>query len=212
VNRLEKDGTRTVLANGLDGKKLSGPNDLVITKSGAIYFTDNDFGLRDAGKSPQKELQNGIWYVKDGKARMVLTDKELGGVPNGIALSPDEKYMYLSAFTKMKRYEVQPDGSIKNGMVFNEGPGIGDGIKVDVHGNLFSSGGAGPGIIRIISPQGKLLGTLNLPIFGGEPKKQWCATNDTFGDRDSKTLYVSGCDVIFKIRLKTTGIVSGPPR
>jgi gluconolactonase len=212
IKRLEKDGTRTVLAPGFEGKHFSGPNDLVITHSGAIYFTDNDFGLRDAGKSPLKELQNGIWLVKDGQARMVLDDKTLGGVPNGIALSPDEKYIYLSAMSKLKRFEVQPDGSLTNGMLFNEGPGIGDGIKVDVHGNIFSSGGAGPGIIRIISPEGKLLGMLNLPIYGGEPKKQICATNNTFGGPDSKTLFITGCDAVYKIKLKTTGIVSGPPR
>ena len=210
INRLEKNGTRTVLAAGFEGKHFSGPNDLVITHSDAIYFTDNDFGLRDAGKSPQKELENGIWLVKDGKAKLVLDAKSLGGVPNGIALSPDEKYMYLSAFNKLKRYEVKPDGTLANGMLFNEGPGIGDGIKVDTKGNLYSSGGAGPGIVRIISPQGKLLGLLNMPIYGGEPKKQICVTNNTFGGVDSKTLFITGCDAIYKIRLKATGIVSGP--
>ena len=212
VNRLEKDGTRTVLAAGSEGKHFSGPNDLVITHSGAIYFTDNDFGLRDAGKSPLKELQNGIWLVKDGKTRMVLDSKALGGVPNGIALSPDEKFMYLSAFTKLMRYDVKSDGSLANGKLFDEGPGIGDGIKVDTKGNLYSSGGAGPGIVRIISPQGKLLGMLNMPIYGGEPKKQICVTNNTFGGVDSKTLFISGCDAIYKIKMKATGIVSGPPR
>jgi gluconolactonase len=212
VNRLEKDGTRTVLAAGFEGKHFSGPNDLVITRSGAIYFTDNDFGLRDAGKSPQKELQNAIWLVKDGKPKMVLDAKTLGGIPNGIALSPDEKYMYLSALSKLMRYEVGPDGSLTNGRLFNEGPGIGDGIKVDTKGNLYSSGGAGPGIVRIISPQGKLLGSLNMPVYGGEPKKQICVTNNTFGGPDSRTLFITACDAIYKIKLKATGIVSGPRR
>lgn len=212
INRLEKDGTRTVLTAGFEGKHFSGPNDLMITHDGAIYFTDNDFGLRDAGKSPVKELQNGIWRVKDGQAQMVLDDKALGGTPNGIVFSPDEKYLYLSANSKMKRYEVKPDGSLGAGSLFTEGPGIGDGMKVDRKGNIFSSGGAGPGVIRITSPEGKLLGTLNLPVYGGEPKKQICATNDAFGGVDSKTLFITACDAIYKIRLKTTGIVPGPTR
>ena len=88
-----------------------------------------------------------------------------------------------------------------------EGVGIGDGQKTDKAGNLFSSGGAGPGIIRITSPEGKLLGTINLPIYGGEPKRQICATNEAFGGADGKTLFMAGCDAVYTIQLKSPGIV-----
>jgi len=75
---------------------------------------------------------------------------------------------------------------------------------------LVTSSGAGPGVIRITSPEGKLLGFLNLPILGGhEPKRQICATNEAFGG-DGKDLYISTCDAVYKIRLKATGIVPGP--
>ena len=210
IKRLEKDGTRTVIAMGSEGKHFSGPNDLVIKSDGALYFTDNDFGLRDAGKSTLKELENGIWLVKDGKSTMVLDGKTLGGTPNGIALSPDEKFLYLTAGRKMMRYEVRADDTLGSSTLFTEGEGIGDGMKVDRKGNIFSTGGAGPGVIRVTSAQGKLLGLLNLPIYGGEPKKQICATNDAFGGNDGKTLYISACDVIYKIQLKTAGILPGP--
>jgi sugar lactone lactonase YvrE len=63
------------------------------------------------------------------------------------------------------------------------------------------------GIIRITSPEGKLLGTINLPIYGGEPLKQICATNEAFGGPDGKTLFIAGCDAVFTIRLKTEGVV-----
>jgi gluconolactonase len=210
IMRLEKDGTRTVMADGFEGKNFSGPNDLVIRSDGALYFTDNDFGLRDAGKSPLKVLQNAVWLVRDGKATMVVDDKSLGGIPNGIALSPDEKYLYLTAFSKMKRYPVKPDGTLGEGVLLTEGPGIGDGIKVDRAGNIYSTGGAGPGIVRITSPQGKLLGYLNLPVYGGEPKKQICATNGAFGGPDGKTLFISACDAVYKIRLRAVGVMPGP--
>ena len=210
IMRMEKDGTRTMLSGGIDGKRFSGPNDIAITSRGDIYLTDNDFGLRDAGKSPDKQLKNSISLIRDGKTTMVLDDKTLGGVPNGIALSPDEKYIYLTAFKKMMRYEVQPDGSLANGTLFTEGPGIGDGMKVDTHGNIFSCSGAGPGIVRITSPAGKLLGYLNMPIYGGEPKRQICATNDAFGGPDGRSLFITACDAIYKIQLKTVGIVPGP--
>ena len=139
VMRLEKDGTRTVLSAGApDGKRFSGPNDIVVARDDAVYLTDNDFGLRGAGRSPDKQMPNGIWRIKDGVSTLVLGAEALGGIPNGIVLSPDERYLYLSALQKMMRYEVRPDGSLGAGSLFTEGPGIGDGMKVDVDGNVYS--------------------------------------------------------------------------
>ena len=141
---------------------------------------------------------------------MVLDAKALGGIPNGVALSPDERYLYATAGRRMMRYEVQPDGSLGPGSVFTQGPGIGDGMKVDTLGNMYSTSGAGPGIIRITDPTGTLLGYLNLEIVGGEPKRQICATNVAFGDIDGKGLYVTACDAVYRIRLKATGVMPGP--
>jgi gluconolactonase len=211
VMRLEKDGTRTVLSAGApDGKRFSGPNDIVVARDDAVYLTDNDFGLRDAGRNPDKQMPNGIWRIKDGESRLVLDAATLGGIPNGIVLSPDERYLYLSALQKMMRYEVRPDGSLGAGTLFTEGPGIGDGMKVDVQGNVYSTSGAGPGVVRITAPTGLLLGYLNLPIYGGEPKRQICATNVAFGDPDGKSLYVTACDDVYRIRLKVAGVMPGP--
>ena len=107
----------------------------------------------------------------------------------------------------MRRYAVNPDGTLGAYTVFTEGPGIGNGQRADKAGNIFSAGGAGPGVIRITSPGGKLLGTLNLPVYGGEPKKQICSTNEAFGGPDGKTLFIAGFDSVYTIRLKTEGIV-----
>ena len=206
--RLEKDGTHTVLSAGMNGQKFSGPNDIAIAADDAVYLADNDFGLRDAGRSPDKQLQNGIYRIKDGKTTLVLSGADLGGTPNGIALSPDGKWMYLStAGRKIRRYAVNPDWTVGAFTEFTEVVGIGDGQKTDKAGNLYSSSGAVPGIIRITSPEGKLLGTINLPIYGGEPKKQICATNEAFGGPDGKTLFIAGCDAVYTIQLKTAGIV-----
>jgi gluconolactonase len=211
VMRLEKDGKRTVLSAGApDGKRFSGPNDIVIARDDAVYLTDNDFGLRGAGRSPDKEMPNGIWRIQDGVSTLVLGADALGGIPNGIALSPDERYLYLTALQKMMRYEVRPDGSLGAGALFTEGPGIGDGMKVDVLGNVYSTSGAGPGVIRVTAPKGTLLGYLNLPVYGGEPKRQICATNVAFGDADGKSLYITACDDVYRIRLKVAGVMPGP--
>ena len=212
VMRLEKDGTRTVLSPGSNGKKYSGPNDIVVAKDDAVYLTDNDFGLRDGGQNPDKQLPNGIYRIKDGQSTMVLDAMVLGGIPNGVALSPDEKYLYANAGQRMFRYEVKADGSLGPGSPFTQGPGIGDGMKVDTLGNVYSTSGAGPGIVRITSPTGTLLGYLNLPIVGGEPKKQICATNVAFGDLDAKSLYVTACDHVYRIRMKVAGVMPGPKR
>ena len=110
----------------------------------------------------------------------------------------------------MMRYEVKPDGSLGAGMLFTEGSGIGDGMKVDTLGNVYSTSGAGPGIVRITAPSGTLLGYINLPIVGGEPKRQICATNVAFGDVDGKGLYITACDAVYRIRMKVAGVMPGP--
>jgi len=212
VMRLEADGRHTVLSAGGNGKRFNGPNDISIKKDGAVYLTDNDFGLRGAMKSPQKELQDAVWLIKDGKTTQLVTDTQLGGIPNGITLSADEKYLYLSAFDKMMRYEVKADDTLGQGTLFTQGVGIGDGMRSDSQGNIYSTGGAGPGLVRVTAPSGKLLGTINLPVLGAEPKKQICATNVAFGDLDGKTLYVAACDAVYKIRLKVAGVLEGPAR
>ena len=211
VMRLEKDGTRTVLSPGSNGKRFSGPNDIVVAKDDAVYLTDNDFGLRDGGRNPDKQLPNGIYRIKDGQSTMVLDATVLGGIPNGVVLSPDETYLYANAGQRMMRYEVKADGSLGPGSPFTQGPGIGDGMKVDTLGNVYSTSGAGPGIVRVTAPTGTLLGYLNLPIVGGEPKRQICATNVAFVDLDGKSLYVTACDHVYRIRLRVSGVMPGPP-
>ena len=211
VNRLEPDGTHTVLSRGsAEGKRFSGPNDIAVRRDDGVYLTDNDFGLRNAGTNPDKQMPNGIWLIKDGQSKLVLGADVLGGIPNGVVLSPDEHYIYLTSLQKMMRYEVKPDGSFGAGTLFTEGPGIGDGMKVDTLGNVYSTSGAGPGIVRITAPSGTLLGYLNLPIYGGEPKRQICATNVAFGDRDGKSLFVTACDAVYRIRMKVAGVMQGP--
>lgn len=204
--RLEPDGSRTVLSRGADdGRRFSGPNDIAVRRDDGVYLTDNDFGLRDAGANPDKQMPNGVWLIRDGESRLVLDAEKLGGIPNGVALSPDERYLYLTALQRIMRYEINADGSLGAGELFVEGHGIGDGMKTDERGNLYSTNGAGPGVVRISAPDGSLLGLLNLPVYGGEPKRQICATNLAFGDPDGKSLYITACDDVYRIRLKVQG-------
>jgi len=209
IARLEKDGTRTVLADRYEGKRFSGPNDIVVKSDGAIYFTDSVNGLRGGGDSPARELPyNGFYLVKDGKVTYLGGDRNApGDFPNGIALSPDEKHLYVTAgFHKTLLYDVLPDDTVANPKTFlNEGV---DGMKVDEKGNLYST--ALGGEIWITTPGGKHIGTLQLPQSSTEPRPRIVDTNLAFGDADGKTLYITACTHLFRIRLKVAGVRPGP--
>src|SRR5439155_14216371 len=120
VTRLEKNGQVTVLADRYQGKRLNSPNDLLYRSDGALYFTDPPFGLPKLYDDPRKELPfSAVFLLKDGALKAVTT--ELLG-PNGLAFSPDEKYLYVDNWDVKKkvimRYEVRPHGTLANGIVF----------------------------------------------------------------------------------------------
>lgn len=211
VVRIEKDGTRTVLADRYQGKRFSGPNDIAVKSDGAVYFTDSVGGLRGGDDSPQRELPyNGFYLVKDGKVTLLGSDEgHPADFPNGIGLSPDEKHLYVTAgFGKTFRYDVQADDTVANGKLFVETGN--DGLKVDRKGNLFSSNNArGVAEISVTSPEGKRLGAIQMPRVAAEPRPRICATNIGFGDADGKGLYITGCSGLFHIRLNAPGILPG---
>ncbi|HSE59682.1 MAG TPA: SMP-30/gluconolactonase/LRE family protein [Nitrospiraceae bacterium] len=205
VIRVEPHGDITVLADRFEGKRLNSPNDLVYKSDGSLYFTDPPFGLPKAFDDPRKELPfSGVYRVADGKIDLVADDLD---APNGIAFSPDERFLYVNNWNEKKkvimRYEVRPDGRLANGRVFFDmtaapGEDALDGMKVDVKGNVYCTG---PGGIWIISPHGRHLGTVQLPE---NPH------NLAWGDDDGNTLYVTALSGIYKIRTRVAGVRPGP--
>jgi gluconolactonase len=201
VSRLEPDGSLTVLADSYRGKRLNSPNDLVYKSGGAVYFTDPPFGLPKFFDDPRKALPfSGVFRWKDGEVTLLST--ELTG-PNGIAFSPDEKYLYVGDWDEKRkvvmRYPVRADGALEAGEVFRDftaepGEDAIDGIKVDVAGNVYVSA---PGGLWILSPQGKALGVVKAPRH---------PHNMTWGDADGKTLYLAAQDRVYRMRLKIPGI------
>lgn len=201
--RIEKNGKRTVLADSYEGKRFNGPNDAVVKKDGTIYFSDTFSGLRDQPNAP-KSKDRGLSYmaffmIKDGKLSPVIKDMP---TTNGLAFSPDEKYLYVNGGGEnyIRRYEVQPDDTLTNPQLLidlsvdKSAPGATDGMRVDSKGNIYSTG---PGGVWIISPQGKHLGTILTPKG---------VANLTFGDADWKTLYLAARSAIYKIRVNIPGI------
>ena len=174
--RIEKNDAVTVLADKFEGKRLNSPNDAVYKSDGALYFTDPPYGFPKEDDDPKKELKfNGVYRLQDGKLQLLT--KELTR-PNGLAFSPDEKFLYVAnSDAKRKiwmRYDVEADGSIKNGKVFydvtaqNE-DGLPDGMKVDTHGNIYATG---PGASGSSPPRGSIWAPSNRrrprPIYIGE--------------------------------------------
>ncbi len=197
IVRLDTNGARTVLADRYNGQRLNTPNDLVSRSDGSLYFTDSiSKGLSD-GSVPH----TGLYRVNDGKLQLLISTGV--GRVNGLAFSPDEKYLYVgdTPGKHVLRYDVQRDGTLSNGILFidmggtNEGP---DGIKVDKKGNVYSTGEGG---VWIVSSQGKRLGTILTPRR---------ATNLTFGGDDARTLYVTGVAFLARIPLKVAGIRPNP--
>jgi gluconolactonase len=201
VSRIEKDGALTVLADRFEGKRLNSPNDLVYRSDGTLFFTDPPFGLPRFFDDPRKELPfSGVYSLHKGKLQ--LLSKDLKG-PNGIALSPDEKFLYVGNWDDHKkvvnRYEVQPDGTVGKGELFFDmtstpGEDALDGIKVDQRGNLYVSG---PGGLWVLSPEGKHLGTIVTPKH---------AHNFAWGDADGQTLYICAKDTLYRMRLNVPGV------
>jgi len=199
IGRIEHNGKRVTLTDGFEGKRFNGTNDLVVKKDGSIYFTDDTGGLRKRDDDPRRGVQfSGVFMWKDGKTSAVIRD-----IPhtNGLAFSPDEKILYANGSRDrfLRAYDVQPDGTLTNGRMLidlnnDPRPGITDGMKVDIKGNIWESG---PGGIWIISPQGKALGHIQVPEL---------VANVAFGDPDYKTLYIPARTSVYKLRVNVRGI------
>lgn len=200
VTRTERDGAITVLADRYEGNRLNSPNDLVYRSDGTLFFTDPPFGLPKFFDDQRKELTySGVFAVYRGKLKLLTTD--LKG-PNGIAFSPDEKFLYVTNWDEKKkvvmRYSVSHDATLSDGSVFfdmTSAPGEDalDGMKVDQRGNLYVSG---PGGLWIISAEGQHLGTVVLPKH---------PHNMAWGD-DGRTLYLCARDALYRMPLKVAGI------
>jgi gluconolactonase len=195
---------RTTLIDRYEGKRLNSPDDLAIAKSGAIYFTDPPYGLEGLEKSPIKELPFSGVYRLSPERKLALLDKEFL-YPNGIAFSPDQKTLFVcntdQKLAIIRAYKLGADGMpVSHSTFFDFRPyfmpgtiGVPDGLKIDEKGNVFA---AGPGGHFVISPQGKLLGVIE--ITGRY------ASNSAFGE-DGYTLFIAATDTVCRMRVKTKG-------
>ena len=205
VDRMEVDGSITVIASSYRGYKLNRPNDVVVKSDGSIYFTDPPPRppLTPPEHTPEQDCA-GVYRVSADLTtinRIVSTFVN----PNGLCFSPDEKILYINdsnAHWKLiKAYDVEGNGMIDLGserlfcdLKGDPRPGHPDGMKCDVEGNVYCTG---PGGIWVIDPQGVHIGTILTDVH---------PVNLNWGDDDWKTLYFTGRTTINRIRLEIPGI------
>jgi gluconolactonase len=209
VSRVADDGTRTALAEQFQGKRLNSPNDIVVKSDGSVYFTDPPYAVqpstpgmpRPAGwwtaPIPGKELPyNGVYRITpDGALHLLVDDFAL---PNGLAFSPDESVLYIddSAHKHIRAFDVRQDGTLTNSRILldmaSEDPGVPDGLKVDVHGNVFCTG---PGGVWVCRPNGALLGRILLPEL---------PANLAWGE-DGSVLFLTARTSVYRLPTRTCG-------
>ncbi len=181
--------TREVLAESFEGQPLVRPNDLIIDSKGGVYFTDpipgaNRFREPPAGRKPL------LFYITPQGRLTKLTEEVTS--PNGVQLSPDEKTLYATNGTHIVAFDVQPDGSVKNGRKFADSRG--DGLAVDMAGRLYAAVAQG---INVISPQGQILGTIPTPVG---------MQSVGFAGKDRKTMFAVGRGAAYRIAMLAEGI------
>ncbi|MGA2263652.1 MAG: SMP-30/gluconolactonase/LRE family protein, partial [Acidobacteriota bacterium] len=204
-------------AESYEKKPLNGPHGLVYRSDGTLYFTDPRSGMPKWFNPPQPDLPySGVYSLYKGKLQLVSKDLTM---PFGIALSPDEKYLYVIDHARkiVMRYEANADGTLSNGKVFFDMTSLPGrehpcGIAVDQQGNLYI---AGPGGVPVISSEGKHLGTIftfSRALIAYDRDAPNKPRDFAWGDPDYKSLYMSTADGLYRMRLGIPGVRPGRPR
>ena len=189
------------LTNSYNGMKLNSPNDVIAAKDGSILFSDPIYGLRVGMGGPAKqELPfQGVFRLPPGSNQLELITDTFER-PNGLVLSPDEKHLFIGDTVRqhIRIFNISKDWEFSGGQVWAElwddkYVGRPDGMKVDIHGNLFSTG---PGGIWVLDKKANLLGRIFLPDK---------TSNLAWGDQDRKSLFITSSSAVYRIRCITNG-------
>ena len=207
VTRTEHNGSITVIADRYEGKRLNSPNDVVVKSDGSIWFTDPSYGILIdyEGERHESEIGNNNVYrvdAKTGKITIVCSDIDK---PNGLAFSPDEKFLYIAdsgvshkvgGNKHIRRFDVSSDGqTLGKSKIFADcNSGLFDGFRTDSDGRIWTSAGDG---VHCYLPDGTLIGKILIPEL---------VANVTFGGAKLNRLYICGTTSLYSAYLAINGI------
>ena len=207
VTRTEHDGSITVLIDRFEGKRLNAPNDAVVTADGAVWFTDPGYGILGnyEGHQDTLELPPQVYRLDPRSGRATLASGGFGR-PNGIALAPDEKKLYVidtgvpNVGSNVRVFDIAGE-RLTNDKVFipNFGTSVTDGVRTDMDGNVWCSVGWGDPKedgVRCYTPTGDLIGKIHLP--------ETCA-NLCFGGKKKNRLFMTASTSVYAVYVETVG-------
>ena len=190
--KIDQNKTLTVLVNDFEGKKLNGPNDVWVSPTGGIYFTD-PFYKRDYWTRSEKEIeQENVYYLSPDGNKLVVAASDLIR-PNGIIGTPDGKTLYVSDINarKIYRYKINPDGALTDKSLFTDMGS--DGMTIDSKGNVYLAGKG----VTVFNSRGEKIETITIDA-------PWTA-NLCFGGKDRKTLFITASKSVYTVRMKVRG-------
>jgi gluconolactonase len=201
ITRSETDGSVTVLVDRYDGKRLNSPNDLVVKSDGSIWFTDPPYGILSDREGNKRESEIGANYVYrfDPASSELSIVSDQFDKPNGLAFSPDESLLYVADSGEPRKImvlDVGPDGmSLSNFREFAVvRPGIADGFRCDVNGNVWTSAHDG---VHCITPDRKTIGKILVP--------EQRTANCCWGGPDWNRLYIAADTSVYSVQLAVQG-------
>jgi gluconolactonase len=207
LTRTEYDGTITVLAETFEGKRLTGPNDVVVKSDGSIWFSDNGAGIRGnyLGHKGTPELPFRVYRIDGRTGEMTVAIGDMAR-PNGLAFSPDESRLYVVDTPGEPKtthvYDIVDGVKAVKGRVFFDTKGWADGIRVDTEGNVWCgfTGGEGEDGVAVFAPDGTMIGRILLP--------ERCA-NVCFGGAKRNRLFMAASQSIYAVYVEAQGVLGG---
>ncbi len=207
VARFRPGGMREALCSHFEGKELNSPNDICVKSDGTIYFTDPTYGRKEHFGVP-RPLQQGFQGVymlrpghRPGDEPLLVSDRYMFSQPNGLCLSPCERFLWVNDTEQanVRLFDIGADGKLKNPRIMAGGitdalrPGLPDGMKSDIHGNIYVTA---PGGVWVYDMKGLKLGEIECPEM---------VANLHWGGEDWQTLFLCATTSLYSVRIRVPG-------